>query len=117
MKVFNLPEECPMPKVNFGDGFDYNKMVEAETDHAATLAEWLRGQGYTGEHTGKILRMPFADGHAQYMFADAKRGSCLIHLPYGDGWHDPNAKFLPKGEVIKRVKQQDRIAEMFAARA
>ena len=52
--------------------------------------------------------MPWADSHAEYMLGDVPRKSCLIHLPYWDGWDHPDASFIPKTEVIRRIKQKEK---------
>jgi hypothetical protein len=47
------------------------------------------------------------------MIADAPRQSCLIHMPYGDCYHYPDVKYLPKSEIIKRVDALKALKEIF----
>ncbi len=111
MKVYSCPDEVKPPVIDFKN-YDLNKALAAEAAHSKALADWLRKNGYTGKHTGRILTVPFADGQAQYMFADGPR-SCLIHLPYGDAWDSPDVAFLPKKEVLRRIElREKRIAFM-----
>lgn len=108
MKVYDIPEELPAPKFDFNDIKAYE---EACSDHKEKLKTHLVGMGYTGKNTGLEYSTPYADGCASYMIADAPLGSCLIHLPYGDGWHDSNVEFIPKKEILKRANQQKLIPE------
>ena len=91
---------------------DFAALTRAEDDHANTLKIWLKVNGYTGPNTGKIIRFSVADGCASYMFADAKGQSCLIHLPYGDAYQYPDAEFLPRGEILRRIQQQKKLEKM-----
>lgn len=116
MKVYACPEECPAPEIDFKN-YDPDEHQIKEQDHMAELKIYLNQMGYTGPLTGKIFREPMADGYAQYMFADAPRRSCLIHLPYGDAWNSPNVQHLPKKEIVKRIENQEAIARLFAEKA
>ena len=113
MKVYSCPAEVPAPAANYTN-FDLDKMQADEEAHSAKLKAHLIAQGYTGEHTGGLYYIPHADSHAVYMLADAPRGSCLIHLPYCDGWHSPYATKMTKAEVIKSIKQRANMKTMFA---
>jgi hypothetical protein len=115
MKVYSCPDELPAPEPDYRNP-DWTAHEKAEEAHAERLADWLRARGYTGPMTGKQYSTPRADGFARYMYADAPRKACLIHLPYGDAWHDPDVAFLPKAEVLRRIVLQDKRAAFFAAR-
>ena len=117
MKVFLVPDSIPAPSIS-GDWSIamLDELRVAEDEHQIALAEWLRANGYNGPHTGGIVAIPHADSFARYMMADAKKGSCLIHLPYGDGWHSPHAKNMPKRDAVRYIEQEKRLQDMFAAR-
>lgn len=114
MKVYALPDHLHFKDPDFSD---YNHEVEMvrEESHRNEVREWMRSEGYNGEHTGKIARFPVADGFAEYMLADNGDDSFLIHLPYGDGWNYRDIEFLPREEILKRVEQQEKIDALFAA--
>lgn len=112
MQVYSLPAEVPAPVVDYTN-FDLKKMLADEAAHSAKLKEHLIGQGYKGPHTGKIVAIPHADGHAQYMIADVSRGFCLIHLPYCDAWHSPWAAKLTKKEAIANADRRANLKSMF----
>lgn len=116
MQVYSLPDEVPAPVVDYSN-FDLKKMEADEKAHSEKLKAHLIGQGYKGPHTGKIVAIPHADGHAQYMIADAPRGTCLIHLPYCDAWHSPWASKLTKKEAIANADRGARLRDMFASRS
>ena len=110
MKVYACPKELPFePDYR---NYDFKKVAAQEETHRKALAEWLRKQGYTGKHTGKVLSVPFADGRANYMLADGSK-SCLIHLPYGDAWNSPDVQFLPKKEVLRRIAARESLNSLF----
>lgn len=114
MKMYSLPEDLPAPVVNYRD-FDLAKVQADEDDHQKKLKDWLIASGFKGKNTGKILSFPIADGHAQYMFAEGRgRDDGLVHLPYGDAYQSRDAAFLPRKEILLRLKQQQAIADMFA---
>jgi hypothetical protein len=113
MKVYALPEEVPAPIVDYTN-FDLKKMQADEEAHSERLKAYLISMGYTGPNTGGIYRIPHADSHAVYMYADAPRGSCLIHLPYCDGWNSPHAAKMTQKEVLLSIKQQANMKRMFA---
>jgi hypothetical protein len=106
MKIYSCPEACPVPETDYRN-YDYDKELKKEAEHQAALKIWLHSQGYTGKNTGKVVLFPAADGHAIYMLAEGGRKSILIHLPYGDAWQYPDAAFLPKKEILSRIKLQE----------
>lgn len=107
MKVYALPDDLPVPESNFNS--DWEAREEA---HRASVRAWLKANGYTGAHSGKVLRIPYADGYAEYMLADGSK-SFLFHLPYGDGYDSRDVGFLPKKEVLARIEQQERMDALF----
>ena len=116
MKVYGVPEELPAPEIDF-QNYNPKAVKQAEEQHEKDLVDFLKSYGYTGPNTGRIYSTARGDGYANYMFADAGRQSVLIHLPYGDGWHDPDVEFIPKREILKRIAQreaQPTLASLFA---
>lgn len=108
MKVYATPDEVPTPQIDYSAG---PKAWRAqEKAHATQLADWLRRNGYTGKHTGRIASFGVADGAAQYMIADGPK-SCLIHLEYVDAYQYRDVEYLPKAEVVRRSAT---IEEMYA---
>lgn len=101
MKVFRLPKDVPAPVVDYSF-YNREKEASAEKEHCEKLKAFLIRNGYTGKHTGELVTFPVADGYAVYMMAEGSR-SCLIHLPYGDGYHYRDVSFLPKAEIIRRI--------------
>lgn len=103
MKVYACPEECPAPEPDYSN-YDFAKEQKRQDEHQAKLKAWLQANGYSGKYTGEIYATPRGDGYAQYMVGDG-RSFCLIHLPYGDAWDDPDVRYLPKKEIIKRIER------------
>jgi hypothetical protein len=113
MKVYGLPKELEATiPVNDYANESYDEWMENEAKHKKTIKAWLLTHGYKGKHTGKLLQMPIADGYAEYMLADGSP-SMLLHLPYGDAWESPDVQFLPKKEVLRRIKGREDVAKMF----
>lgn len=110
MKVYKCPIDFADP--DYGS-YDVAKERAREAAHREALKAWLIAKGWKGKHTGKTLRMPMADGYAEYMLADGAK-SALIHLPYGDAWDSRDVAFLPKTEVLKRIAQDEKLAALFA---
>ena len=103
MKVCRLPKEVPFPKPDYKN-YDSVKEQAREEKHQESLVNWLLKNVFTGRLTGKIFRSPMADGYALYMFADGGEKSYLIHLPYGDAWHNKDVESLSVKEVRLRMK-------------
>lgn len=105
MKVYACPKECPAPEPDYKN-YDFAKEQKRQEEHTAKLRAWLIQQGYSGKYTGEIYQAPRGDGYALYMIGDGGRKFCLIHLPYGDAWDDPDVQYLPKAEIIKRIERR-----------
>lgn len=105
MKVYSLPKELPY-EVDYTN-YDFKVVEQKEKDHQESLKNWLIESGMSGPNTGRIYSTPRADGYANYMFADGGATCFLIHLPYGDGWHDPDVQYIPKKEILKRMDQME----------
>jgi len=104
MKVSTLPVPFTEPDYSKGLAFDIEAEQKCEQENLQANIEWLKANGYTGKYTGEEYATGFADGYARYLFADAGKTSYLLHLPYGDAWHDPNVQYIPKKEVIRRIE-------------
>lgn len=117
MKVYTLPSEleATIPQPDYSSSYDRDKEIAAENAHKDSIKQWLKDNGYNGKHTGGILRMPIADGAAEYMLADGNP-SILIHLPYGDAWNHPDVTYLPKNVIVKRINADKAIRKMFEER-
>lgn len=118
MKVYAVPKEVPKYEPDYAN---YDRDVEEwrEEQHKDALKAYLRKMGYTGKYTGEVVYFPFADGAAAYMVAHGSTAakSFLVHLPYGDHWHDPNVKFVPFTEIIKRIEQSKKLTSMILKKA
>jgi uncharacterized protein with ACT and thioredoxin-like domain len=111
MKVYGLPEEIKyQPDYS---KFDYEAERQREETAKAELKAWLQKEGYTGPLTGEIASFGQGDGYANYMFADAGRRSCLIHLPFGDAWQLPYIERLTKADIVKKIQQQKNMKAIF----
>jgi hypothetical protein len=112
MKVYGCPKEAPAPEIDYAN-YNAELVAKQESDHVSKLKEHLVSNGYKGKHTGEIVRFHVADGYAAYMLADGPK-SCLIHLPYGDAYQYPDAQFLPKAEIMRRIESDKKMASIFA---
>jgi hypothetical protein len=112
MKIFTCPKEVPAPAVDYSN-YNHAKVAADEEKHMADLKAFLKKAGYTGKHTGEILKEPVADGYALYMVADG-RPFALVHLPYGDAYQSRDAAFLPKKEILRRIEADKRFRALFA---
>jgi hypothetical protein len=101
MKVYSCPAQVPPPKPDYSN-YIHAIEIQKENQHRADLTNWLKCNGFPGQHTGKTISFQVADGYAEYMLADGPT-SCLIHLPYGDGYSFPEVAFLPKKEILRRI--------------
>jgi hypothetical protein len=115
MKVYSVPEEVAFAEPDYAN-YDFKREQAREVEHRERLKAWMVENGFSGEHTGKIVRFGVADGYAQYMMADKGRSSFLVHLPYGDAYHYRDVEFLPRAEVIRRLEAEDKLQSIFGPR-
>lgn len=113
MKVYGIPDDVPLSKPDY-NGSNRDEFERAEKAHFEQLILWAKTHGYNGPRTGQIYHTPMADGYAQYMVCDNGAKSFLMHLPYIDGYHDPNVQFVPKAEVYKRIDRPASVAKLFS---
>ena len=112
MKIYAVPAEVPFAETDYSS-FNIERGRAREDAHMEALKAHLIKLGYRGPNTGKVLSMHVGDGAARYMLADGPK-SFLVHLPYGDAYHSPDAQFLPKAEVLKRIAAAEKVADLFA---
>lgn len=112
MKVYGLPEHIKY-EPDYSK-YDFEAEKTREDGIVADLKAWLVSEGYTGKYTGEVINFGVADGYARYMFADAGRRSCLIHLPFGDAYQYMDVQYLPKAEIIRRLEMKKN--SIFASR-
>lgn len=113
MQVYATPESLPAPQFDIDSTADaYDKLCD---EHSEKLKTWLKAHGYPGANTGKTVRFSVADGYAVYMLAEGKK-SMLVHLDYWDGYNFPEVKFLPKKEILARIKQEEELSKLFGSR-
>jgi hypothetical protein len=112
MKVYGTPEHIKLTP----DYSNYNRVEEQrkEDEYKAAIKQWLVSEGYTGPHTGEIIRFGVADGYAQYMFADGGRRSFLVHLDIGDAYQYRDVEYIPKAEILRRIERSK--TSLFASR-
>lgn len=115
MKVYSLPKEIPAPEVDYSN-YNHEKVAADEAKHKADLKAYLIKGGYTGKNTGKTIRFQVADGYAVYMLAEGKT-SCLVHLPYGDGYEYRDVQYIPKAEILRRVKSEEAFHAIFNSKS
>lgn len=112
MKVYNVPKETPVPKVDYGN-FDLTQVRADENAHQLRVRTWLLAHGWPGKRTGEIMSLPVADGAALYMYGDGVT-PCLIHLPYGDGYQYVGVERFTKADVLKHLDSGKALAKLFA---
>lgn len=118
MKVFTVPNEVPVPTVDYRN-FDLDKVQKDEEDHKEAVKKYFTDLGYTGKNTGRIYRESVADGQAVYMVVEAPRGTnakhkfFLIHLPYGDGYHSRTVGYMNKKGILDLIEADERLQAFF----
>lgn len=115
MKVYGLPEHLENKYAPDYRNFDFDAERKKGEDGIVELKQWLLENGFTGPNTGELVSFGVGDGYATYMFADAGRRSCLIHMNmgmYGE-YHYNDVQFLPKAEILKRINQQKKMKAIF----
>lgn len=110
MKVYAAPEGIQEPK--WPSPYSYEAMVAEEKRFEDECRKWLADNGYNGPNSGKIVRFGVADGYAAYMLAEGRR-SFLMHMPFGDAYQYRDVEFLPKAEILKRIKQEEGLKAIF----
>lgn len=115
MKIYSVPEEIPAPQPDYGK-YDHEKEMAAEEEHKKQLKQWLINKGYDGLNTGRIYSTHVADGYAQYMIGESEKVKILIHLPYGDAYHNSDVEYLPFEVILSRIDKEERMAALFGTK-
>jgi len=103
--VYAVPEEIHVPNFNF------KTWKEDEEKFTKELREYCHQCG-DGKYVGKILRIPHADGYAQYMVGSEKPFS-LIHVPLGDAWDSPLVDGLKVKAIKDMIDREEKLAKLF----
>jgi len=111
-QIFDVPEEVKVPQIRFDGKFNLKEYNEEVEKFYKDLKQHLIDLGWVGEHTGETIRFPVADGYAEYMVFNLNP-VMLVHLPLGDAWEFEYVHLLNKTEVLKNIKQQKALAEIF----
>jgi len=111
IEVLEVPDEARFAQTPAGP-FDHAAETRRESEHSAALEAWLRKHGWNGPRTGQVVRRTIADGHAVYMYGDGS-APCLVHLPYGDAYHDPDIRYLPIPQIERLLERQIRFDATF----
>lgn len=116
MKIYATPANIPFPEQDWSKPYDANDT--SEQDWVESVKNEMFKLGWTGLHSGEIIRFGVADGHASYMYFSSSHTSKagLIHLPLGDAYQYRDVEFLPKREILKRLKGQAAMAKLFGHR-
>ena len=107
MQIYDTP--IPAPDLIFKDGrYDHEATLEAEQKYLTDLRTAVLALG-TSDIAGEIIRVPYADGCAQYMVAKVNGKHALVHMPLGDAWRDPAFERMASVKEIRlRVKEEAR---------
>lgn len=111
-KIYSAPKGFEAPEISFNANWQLEE--QAYLDRLAAEAQRLApGDALAG----KVVRFPYADGHAQYMVWSSKP-LALVHLQLGDAWHIPeaHARGLRLSDIQQMVEQDRRWKELFAKR-
>jgi len=66
------------------------------------LSNFCKSGDVPNQYIGEVLRIPHADGYAQYMVA-LMSPLMLISLPIGDAWDSPFANLLTANKVKEMI--------------
>jgi hypothetical protein len=85
-KVYAAPKGFEAPDIGYVTRPDWREFEQAYIDR---MAEAARAQPGAGPLVGQVLRIPYADGAAQYLVWSEKPLE-LIWLELGDAWSVPD---------------------------
>jgi len=108
-KIYSVPTEIKVTKFNWKDISQYHKDCDKFRDD---LKKFLKDNGHNEEHTGTIIKFPFADGYAEYMVISLKPVR-LIHIPLGDAWEYPYIDRLTKKDIEAKISHQIGMSKLF----
>lgn len=110
-KIFKAP--IPPPAWNINGSHADN--MRAENEYLETLRTQAKKQNPNAAEVGGIIRIPYADGHAQYMVWSTKPLG-LIWLQLDDAWRaDPALeRGLNLTDIRKRLDRSRAMTAMFS---
>ena len=107
--IYAAPEEIKIPKLDFSDMAKYRREQE---EYLAELKKYCQEDNDDEEYVGEIVRIPVADGNAEYMVASLKPLE-LIHIPLGDAYDSEFAELLTLAKVKQKIDGAKRLAKLF----
>jgi len=75
--------------------------------------EAVRKLGYTGLHTGALIREGVCDGAATYMVMDSGKTLSLMHMDWMDGYQFQWAHRWTKKDVLAKIDKAERMKQLF----
>jgi len=114
MKVFKATAKAPNLMDYLKGGYDYAGHEAAEEKYRQEVIAEAKSYG---KHAlaGESIRVPYADGCAEYIVAKIQNKVSLIHLAVGDAWRDDRFERLVTVAELTRVVAQNK--KFKAARA
>jgi len=111
-KIYGVPKNVKLPEMDFAN-FDNQKWLADEAKFKNDLRADIKSKGYTGKHSGEIIKFPVADGYAEYMVLQM-RPLMLIHLPIMDAYQFQYVHLLTAKEVNEKIRAQKSLEAFFA---
>lgn len=111
MQVYSAPEHIKYDPDYGSYNFENEQAKEAKFRNE--LLEWAHTNGWTGKHTGRIVRFGVADGYAEYFIIESGRKFALVHMPFGDAYQMPYINRLTKADIIKQLVQEENLRAIF----
>lgn len=94
--------------------YEFNSATwkEDEEKYTKELRAFCKENG-SGSYAGEIVKIPHADGHAQYMVVSLKPAE-MIHMPVMDAWDSPYAKLMNAKSIKEHVDAEKAMAKLFS---
>lgn len=105
MKVYSAHAKAPDMRGFMKGGYDYEGHLKAEKEYASAVVKEAKAYG-AHPLAGAIVRVPFADGAAEYVVAKIAGSVSLICLEVGDKWRDSRFERLATVAELKRMTAQ-----------
>lgn len=118
--VYAPPEDLPdTPDMltfrNADNRLDFTALLAAEEAWLNQLSAWcVQNNPKKSPLIGKVVRYPYADGHAVYVVYTTTP-LALIHAPIGDAWQLPEwqTRGLRLSDVETHVQRNEELAALF----
>jgi hypothetical protein len=107
-QIYAAPKELKIPKIDFTN---YGKYTKECKEYLDKLKEYCL-ENSDEEYVGEIVRIPHADGNAEYMVASMKPLE-LIHIPLGDAYDSEFAEYLTVEKVKEKIQGAKNLAKLF----